>query len=184
MIYFVHGTDTRKARKKLHELLQLSQKKRPGAELFKITAENWTEGQFDELLVSHGLLEGKIDAPTLKKMEKVSRQVQKFENKEAPRRELNIFSVTDGLVKKDKRHLWISYVDLIGKGAGAEEIHGILFWQVKNMILASKADSAKETGLSPFAYKNALVGAKKYKTGELTEMSSQLVGMVHRVRRG
>ena len=175
MIYFLHGTDTRKARKKLHELLQLSQKKRPGAELFKITAENWTEGQFDELLVSHGLfeqkytvvldnlfeknlpagrrgeikdyimerlenlakseqiflmLEGKIDAPTLKKIEKVSRQVQKFENKEAPRRELNIFSVTDGLVKKDKRHLWISYVDLIGKGAGAEEIHRILFFQV------------------------------------------------------
>ena len=52
------------------------------------------------------------------------------------------------------------------------------------MILASRSDSAKETGLSPFVYKNALSGTRKYKTEELTLMSSELVEMTHKVRQG
>ncbi|GAB5678033.1 hypothetical protein JMUB7499_26890 [Staphylococcus aureus] len=52
------------------------------------------------------------------------------------------------------------------------------------MILASKADSQKETGLTPYAYKNALTGSRKYKIEELVDMSGQLVDMTHRVRSG
>lgn len=222
MLYLIHGTDTHKARKKLHELLNSAQKKRPGAELFKITSENWSEAQFDELLVSQGLfenrytvvldnlfekkdiknyvleklnsladseqifliLEGKIDVPSLKKIEKVAKQTQEFVRVESRKEAYNIFSITDGLLQKDKRNLWVSYIDFISKGALAEEIHGIFFWQVKNMILANRAKSQSETGLSPFVYKNALGGAKKYKTEELLEMSSGLVNMTHKVRQG
>jgi hypothetical protein len=42
----------------------------------------------------------------------------------------------------------------------------------------------KESGLSPYAYKNALSGGRKYKTEELLEMSSNLVNMTHKVRQG
>ena len=204
MLYVIYGTDTHKARAKLHDLLDLAKKKRPEAELFKLTTENWSEGQFDELLVAQGLfeqkyttvldnlfekkdlknyvmdrleemkeseqiflmLESSIDVASLKKLEKFSEKVQEFEKKE------------------DKKKLWISYVDLLGKGAVAEEVHGILFWQVKNMILASRAGSAGETGLSPFVYKNALTGARNYKNEDLQKMSSELVDMTHRVRQG
>ncbi len=222
MFYFLHGTDTHKAREKLHDLLKLAQKKRPDAEIFKITTENWSESQFDELLVSQGLfeqkytvvldnlfenkevkeyvvdrleevkdsdqiflfLESKVDAASLKKIEKYSEKVQEFLQKEKAKENLNIFSITDGLVGKDKRRLWISYIDLLGKGAVAEEIHGILFWQVKNMILASRAKSATETGLSPFVYNNALRGARNFKTEDLQKMSGELVSMTHKVRSG
>jgi hypothetical protein len=222
MLYVIYGGDTHKARAKLHDLLDLAKKKRPEAELFKITTENWSEGQFDELLVAQGLfeqkyttvldnlfekkdiksyvmdrlegmkeseqiflmLESSIDAASLKKLEKFSEKVQVFEKVENKKPSLNIFSITDGLVQKDKKKLWISYVDLLGKGAVAEEIHGILFWQVKNMILASMAGSATETGLSPFVYKNALTGARNYKNEDLQKMSSDLVDMTHRVRQG
>jgi len=222
MLYFLHGTDTHKARRKLHELLNLAEKKRPDAELFKITTENWSESQFDELLIARGLfenkytvvldnlferkdikeyildrlqslsdseqiflsLEGKVDAPTLKKIESKAKQVQEFAKTENKKQELNIFSITNGLVEKDKKELWISYIDLLSRGAVAEEIHGILFWQVKNMILASRADSQKETGLAPFPYKNALTGSRKYKSEELIKMSVDLVNITHRVRSG
>lgn len=222
MLYVIYGTDSHKARAKLHDLLDLAKKKRPEAELFKITTENWSEGQFDELLVAQGLfeqkyttvldnlfekkdiksyvmdrldqmkeseqiflmLESSIDASSLKKLEKFSEKVQEFEKKEDKKPNINIFSITDGLVQKDKKKLWVSYIDLLGKGAVAEEIHGILFWQVKNMILASRAGSATETGLSPFVYKNALTGARNYKNEELQKMSSDLVDMTHRVRQG
>lgn len=222
MLYFLYGTDTHKARKKLHELLDLAKKKRPDAELFKITGESFSEAQFDELLVSQGLfenkytvvldnlfekkdikeyvldrinavaesdqiflvLEGKVDSVSLKKIEKVAKQSQEFVKAESKKQDINIFSITDGLVAKDKKKLWVSYVDLLNKGGVAEEIHGILFWQVKSMLLASKAKSQTETGLSPYVYKNALTGARSYKTEELVAMSSELVDMTHRVRQG
>lgn len=222
MLYVIYGTDTHKARAKLHDLLDLAKKKRPEAELFKLTTENWSEGQFDELLVAQGLfeqkyttvldnlfekkdiknyvmdrlegmkeseqiflmLESSIDAASLKKLEKFSEKVQEFEKKDDKKPSMNIFSITDGLVHKDKKKLWISYVDLLGKGAAAEEIHGILFWQVKNMILASRAKDAQDAGLSPFVFKNALTGARNYKNEDLKKMSSELVDMTHRVRQG
>ena len=222
MYYFLYGTDAHKSRQKLHDLLKLAEKKRPGAEIFKITTENWSEGQFDELLVSQGLfeqkytvvfdnlfenkevkeyvldrleevknseqiflmLEGKVDAVSLKKIEKYSEKTQEFDKKEKVKDVLNIFSITDGLLDKDKKRLWISYIDLLEKGGVPEEIHGILFWQVKNMILSSRASSSNETGLSPFVYKNALRGARNYKTEDLQKMSGELVDMTHKVRSG
>lgn len=222
MLYLIYGTDTHKSRKKLHELLDLAKKKRPDAELFKITTENWSDSQFDELLVAQGLfeqkyttvldnlfekkdfkvyildkledmalseqiflmLEGAVDAPTVKKIEKHAKQVQEFVKPEGKKPAFNIFAVTDGLIQKDKKKLWISYVDFMGKGVAPEEIHGIMFWQVKNMILASRSKDMKDSGLSPYAYKNALSGGRNYKTEELLGMSSGLVHMTHRVRQG
>ena len=221
MLYFLYGTDTHKARKKLHELLSSAEKKRPDAELYKLTTENWSESKFDELLVSQGLFEQKytvvldnlfekkdsknyvlekldemnsseqiflvleaaVDAPSLKKIEKSSKQAQEFTRPEK-KQSFNIFSITNGLLAKDKKELWVSYLDFLNKGAVAEEIHGIFFWQIKNMMIASRAGSQTETGLSPYVYKNALTGARKYTTEELRQMSSQLVDMTHRVRQG
>ncbi len=222
MFYFLHGTDTHKARTKLHELLDLAKKKRPDAELFKITTENWSDGQFEELLVSQGLfeqkytvvfdnvfdykeckqyiidrlqelhdseqifllLESRVDASTLKKIEAMAKQVQEFTKPENKKSSPAIFGITDKLLQKDKKGLWISYVDLIRSGIAPEEIHGVLFWQIKNMILTTRAQSQTDTGLSPFVYKNALTGARNFKDDELSTMSSQLIEMTHRVRQG
>ncbi len=225
MLYLIFGTDTEKSRRKLHELLDSAQKKRPGSELFRMNTESWVEGRFDELVVSQGLfeqkytvvldnlferkevkdyvldrikevaeskqvflmLESKIDAATLTKIKKVAKQVQEFEKKDEDKFRKptgSIFSIADGLVSKDKKKLWTKFIDFIYKGTAPEEIHGIFFWQVKNMIISLKSSTLAETGLSPFVYKNALNGSKNYKIEELQNMSSDLVQMTHRVRQG
>jgi DNA polymerase III delta subunit len=222
MYYFLYGTDTHKAREKLHSFLDLAKKKRPDAEVFKMTSENWSEGQFDELLISQGLfeqkytvvldnlfeqkevkeyvldrleqlkdsdqiflfLEGKIDSVSLKKIEKYSEKVQEFEKKTELKKDINVFGINDGLLDKDKKKLWMYYLNLLSEKVPPEEIHGILFWQVKSMILASRSTSSNETGLSPFVYKNALRGSRNYKTEDLQKMSMQLVDMTHQVRTG
>ncbi len=222
MLYFIYGKDTQKSRKKLHELLDWAKKKRPESEFFKLTTENWSESQFDELISSQGLFDQKytvvldtlfenkeaksyvlnriedlasseqlffildrdVDAASLKKIEKYAKQVQEFAKVESKKSEFNIFGITDGLLQRDKKKLWISYLDSIKKGSAPEEIHGIFFWQVKNMILSSRAGSSGETGLSLFVYKNALTGARKYKTEELINFSNELIEMTHRVRDG
>jgi len=221
MLYFLYGTDTEKARKKLHSFLNMAKEKRPDAEVFRLTSENWNEATFDELLISRGLFEAKytvildnlfekkeikdfvlerlesvakseqifflieprVDAPIVKKVSKYAKQTQEFTKGEL-KPEGSIFSITDGLVSKDKKKLWISYLDFLEKGIGPEEIHGIFFWQVKNMILVAKSKNPADTGLSPFVYRNASLGAKKYSEKELMTMSSQLVDMTHRVRQG
>jgi hypothetical protein len=227
MIYFLHGADTYKARKKLHELLSQAKTKRPEAELFKLTTENWNEGGLEELLVSRGLfeqkytvvldtlfekkeireyilgrlkdlsesdqifliLEGKVDAAIVKKIEKVAKQVQEFKKQDLAgqggekKQTFNIFGVTDGLLHKDKKKLWISFIDAINRGVAVEEIHGIFFWQIKNMIIASST-KLSTSGLAPFSYNIALAASKLYSPGEMKKFSSNLLHMTHLVRRG
>jgi len=80
--------------------------------------------------------------------------------------------------------LWISFTDLLNQGIPVEEIHGVLFWAVKNMIIAGKVSSQKESGLAPFSYSKALSGSRNYKSEELQKMSSDLIDMTHKVRQG
>ncbi len=222
MIYLIYGTDTHKARKKMHDVLQSLSAKRPNSEVFKLTTENWSALQLDELVESIGLfdekyivvldflfgnkeakesvlekidkmqnaehwfliLEGKVDAPTVKKIEKASYKTQEFELAEKRKEAPIIFSITDKLLTRDKKSLWTSFVDLTRRGIPAEEIHGVFFWTVKNMIIASRVKSQKESGLAPFSYSKALSGGRNYKNEELEKMSSDLVNMTHRVRQG
>lgn len=222
MFYFLYGKNTISSRKKLHELLDFAKKKRPDAEVFRLTTENWTESQLDELISSQGLfsqkytvildklferkdikdfilekikemaeseqlffiLETIIDSSSLKKIEEHAKQAQEFKEKEERIEEKSIFSITQGLLERDKKKLWLSYLDFINKGVAPEEINGVFFWQIKNMILAAKGGSQSDTGLSPYVYKNALSGTRKYKTEELLGMSQDLVDMMYRARRG
>lgn len=130
------------------------------------------------------VLEGKIDVASAKKIEKASYKTQEFEKKETKKESPAVFSITDELLKRDKKKMWIRYVDLINQKVPPEEIHGIIFWAVKNMIIASRADSQKDSGLSPFVYKNSLSGSRNYKLEELQKMAEDLVEMVHKVRTG
>ena len=206
----------------MHEILQTLSAKRANSEVFKITTENWSEAQFEELISSQGLfeqkyivvldflfgdkivkeyildrldtmqkaehwfllLDGKLDVASSKKIEKFSYKTQVFEQAEKKKESPIIFSITDKLMSKDKKNLWISYVDLIRQGIASEEIHGVFFWAVKNMIIAGKVGSQKESGLAPYSYSKALSGGRNYKSDELSAMSSDLVKMTHKVRQG
>ena len=86
------------------------------------------------------LLESSIDSVSLKKIEKYAEKVQEFEKKEVVKKDNSIFSIGDGLTK-DKKKLWVTFIDFLNKGIEVEEIHGILFWQIKNMLIASKSGS-------------------------------------------
>jgi len=222
MIYFLHGTDIKNSRKKMHEILGQLSGKRPNSEVFKITTENWQNEQFDELLQAQGLfekkyivvldflfsqkdtkefileklsemqsaehwfliLDGKLDAGVVKKLEKFSYKTQEFAKTESKKESPVIFTITDKLLARNKKQLWVCFVDLLGQGIVTEEIHGVLFWAVKNMILATRTKSQKDSGLAPYSYGKALSGAKNYTLSELKKMSGDLVEMTHKVRTG
>src|SRR5579872_1226127 len=59
MYYLIYGNKTHEARAKLKSLTETLHAKRPGAELFRLHDENWSEDQFKELLVAQGLFDQK-----------------------------------------------------------------------------------------------------------------------------
>jgi DNA polymerase III delta subunit len=138
-----------------------------------------------------------------KELEKLTKYAQKVEEFKLPERKLNkkealalkgekidFFEFTDALGARDKKGLWQLYQDALREEVFSEEVHGILFWQVKAMLSALKCKDATEAGLSPFPFSKAKTYAKNYgKTVEeaektLTEMSAKLFAMYHEAHRG
>ncbi len=130
-------------------------------------------------------LEGELTKEILKKVEKRAEKVQEISQAEKQSvKEFNIFVLTDALGMKNKKDLWVLYQRAIEEGSEPEEIHGILFWQVKAMLASLNASSPEEAGLKPFVYQKSSRFAKNFKKEELHAMASRLVEIYHDARRG
>jgi len=129
-------------------------------------------------------LEGKLDQKTLKKLDGRAERV--FEFGEAPKKKeaFNIFSLTEALGRRSRKDLWTLYLRAKLADCAPEEVHGILFWQVKSMLLAIGAKDAEGAGLNPFVYRKALGFLKNYSREEVEKLSQQLVRLSHDARRG
>lgn len=222
MIYFIYGEDLKKARGKMHEILQTLSNKRPNSEIFKINSENWNVGNFEELISSQGLfekkyivlldnlfekkeagdfisknisemklsdhwfliLEGKIDKKNIDKISKFSYKTQQFIEQNKKNDYSEVFGVSDKLFYRNKKDLWVGLMDLFSKNVSAEEIHGIFFWAVKNMMIVSQSGGQKNSGLTSFQYNKAISGSKNYRVEELKKMITDLVSITHKVRSG
>jgi len=138
-----------------------------------------------------------------KELEKFTKYAQKIEEFKLPERKLNkkealalkgekidFFEFTDALGARDKKGLWTLYQDALQEEVPSEEVHGILFWQVKAMLGALKCKDAGEAGLNPFVYSKAKAYAKNYGKNteeaekKLKDMSAKLFAMYHEAHRG
>lgn len=129
--------------------------------------------------------EGKLTKEVLKKLEKRAEKVTEYESDvEKPKEAGSFFALADALAMRDKKNLWRLFRDAMDRDAVPEEIHGILFWQVKALALAEKTSSAGEAGLNPFVYGKAKRYVGNFKAGEIDGLMSRLVRMYHDAHRG
>ncbi|MCB9806067.1 hypothetical protein H6775_02815 [Candidatus Nomurabacteria bacterium] len=130
-------------------------------------------------------LEGKVDAKSLKQIEKYAEKVQYFEEKEVRtvKSEFNIFSLGEALGNRDKKKLWLLFNEA-KEYFVIEEIHGTLFWQVKSMLLALRAKSADEAGMKSFPFSKAKGFNKNYSEKEVYNLSAKLIDIHNQARRG
>ncbi len=222
MYYFLHGKNNKEARKKLKSLTEILHSKRPDSEIFRIHDENWSDAQFDELLVAQGLfdqkyiivldslfddaavkerildrakdmkesenvflvLEGDTDKKTLDKISKHADKVQEFDGDVVKVERFNTFGLADAFGRRDKKSLWVGYLQAIDLGISPEEICGVLFWQIKSIILAMKTNSSKESKLSPYVDSKARGFAKNFTIGEISNYAHALVEATQAVRQG
>ena len=98
-------------------------------------------------------LEGKLNKPILDTFKKNGADVQIFELPKEKKEKFDNFLVANAFANKDKLNTWIYFRQAIDLGVSLEEIIGILFWKVKDLILKKNFSKFKEEQLKNFISK-------------------------------
>lgn len=135
-------------------------------------------------VVIEGKLPKLISERVVKKAE-IAQEFQKSATETAAKKDgFDRFALSDALGRRSKKDAWVLLQKSLDAGGVAEEIHGMLFWQVKSMILAVSSKTAQEAGLNPFVFRKSLSFAKNFTGEELKDLLSRLVSIYHEARRG
>lgn len=130
------------------------------------------------------LLEDMLDKATKTKLEKHAEKMQEFSMIVEKKEEFKIFSLTEAFGRRDRKSLWVLYQKAVAENVASEEIHGILFWQLKSMLVAAGSKTAEESGLNPYVYRKSVGFSKNYLSSELSILSSKMIEVYHNARRG
>jgi DNA polymerase III delta subunit len=95
------------------------------------------------------------------------------------KKEWNAFALSDALLNRDKKSLWILLQEAWKRGEKTEAIIGTLLWQLKVMRLVEVTKNADEAGQKPFVYDKAKRALKHFKDGEVTKLSHDLIMRYH-----
>lgn len=92
---------------------------------------------------------------------------------------LDVFALCDALIARDKKRLWLLYTTLTQEGVPAEEVIGILLWQLKLLRLAERTGSPEEAGQKTYPYQKAKRALIAFKKGEVDSLSRALLTIYH-----
>lgn len=112
-----------------------------------------------------------------KKFTKYAETIEEYKRETEDR--FNTFSMADSLSKKDKKTLWIQLQDARHSGLRAEEIIGVLWWQLKSLRLAKLTKTAAEADMKDYPYNKAKRALSSFKDGEIETLSDSLLRAYH-----
>jgi hypothetical protein len=101
-------------------------------------------------------LESKLTKPVLDEFKKVGPKHTKlniFELPKAKKERFDNFLVANAFAQKDKLNMWIYFRQAMDLGVGMEEIIGVPFWKIKDMILKRNFSKFTEPELKKIASK-------------------------------
>lgn len=132
--------------------------------------------------------EEKVDAKTLKKIEKHAVKVQEFNvaKKSFWGAGFNIFDLAKAFGEKDKKRMWVLLQEAYKNGMSPEEIHGTLHWQVRSIlgVLSHPDLTAGELGMKPNVHTNAKRYGRNYTKETIAEHSRRMIQIYHGARMG
>jgi len=80
-------------------------------------------------------IEGKLLKPILEAFKKNKAQINLFELPKGKKEKFDNFLLANAFANRDKLNLWIYFRQAMDLGVGMEELIGVLFWKIKDMIL-------------------------------------------------
>lgn len=114
--------------------------------------------------------ESKLLKPILNAFEKMKATVNIFELRKEQKEKFNNFLLADAFATKDKIKLWLYYRQAVDLGVGLEELTGVLFWKVKDMILKKNFSKYTEEELKNIVNKVAYLLPEARKKGRDAEI--------------
>ncbi len=128
------------------------------------------------------ILEGSLLAPAKKTYGKFASVITEYTSEKTER--FNAFALAEALAEKDKRKLWVLLQEAKLEGLRAEEIVGMLWWQLKALRLAALTKSAAEAGMKDYPYNKAKRALNKFSSGEVDKLSQKLLELYHDAHAG
>lgn len=125
-----------------------------------------------------------LDAPTKKKFEKNSFELVDFSEKGKKTQEFNVFSLSEAVASRDSLRAWLLLHEALRAGLEPENIQGVLFWQIKSLLLAKSSSSAEEAGLKPFVYSKSKKHAERFSEEELDQLFETTLRAYHLAHEG
>jgi len=114
-------------------------------------------------------LEGKLNKSIIDAFKKARAEINIFELLKEKIEKFNNFLLANAFGDRDKLNLWIYFRQAIDNGAGMEELIGVLFWKVKDMLLKKNFGKFSESELKNFAGKLSYLLPEARKNGLDTE---------------
>jgi hypothetical protein len=135
------------------------------------------------------ILEDKVSTPNLKKIEKFAYKVFDFNESVGSqagteKKRPLAFDFAEQFAGKNKVGAWGEFIKLKDAELAGEEIHGVLWWQMKSVFLAKFCKNAEESGLTPYSFQKALRLSKGWELKELNILLDKLVQIYHEAHRG
>lgn len=96
----------------------------------------------------------------------------------------NPFQLAEALATKDKRSLWMLLQEAKRNGSQAEELIGMLWWQLKAIRLAAATRTFEEAGMKEYPYKKAKNALRVFPLELVEEKSRTLLTLYHAGHRG
>lgn len=95
----------------------------------------------------------------------------------------SFFTLSDAIVARDKKKVWSEYRKAIDANATEEELAGLMFWALKNVLLVLSGATVTEAGLHPFVYQKTKANMSAWNKIDLHNALKALTETVHDSRR-
>jgi|SRR3989344_5356516 len=123
-------------------------------------------GESDNLFI---FLEGKLTKPILDSFKKSRAEINVFELSKEKKEKFDNFLLAGAFANRDKLNTWVYFREAVDKGVALEELTGVLFWKIKDMILKKNFSKFKEHELKNFAAKISYILPEARKAGRDAE---------------
>jgi len=110
-------------------------------------------------------LEGKLNKPIVDAFKKANGKIEIFELPKEKKEKFDNFLVANAFGQKDKLNLWIYFRQAVDRGVVMEELVGVLFWKIKDMITKRNYGKFSESELKNSAMRLSYLLPEARKNG-------------------
>src|SRR3989344_2357105 len=168
MLYLFSGDD---AKRKIIGYENFLKTIPESAEVLSVSRNSFEKAQIESLYSGSSLFSAlyAIVFSGVLEHEKSRAEINVFELSKEKKEKFDNFLLAGAFANRDKLNTWVYFREAVDKGVALEELTGVLFWKIKDMILKKNFSKFKEHELKNFAAKISYILPEARKAGRDAE---------------